>query len=771
MSDFVHFNVHTDYSLFHSTIKLDDLIKKTDELGFKAIAVTELDNMFSAMEFYKKAENFKPIIGIDTCIDNEKFRLKLIAKNNTGYKNLMYLSSMPYIYDKDNHPVITYNELIKHKDGIVVIISYLKSEIGNFLQLYKQKNNKKFLNDAEKLLQKYKKDFDEIYFEIRRDFEDDNIIEKEIINLSKKYNIPLLATSNVFHLEKEDCAYSTILDSIRENEKHFSKKSYLKSKEEMLNLFKDLPEALYNTSKLADSIKLDLNFDTLTPPKFKFLKEYISYEKLNLKSENEYFAYKCREGLKKRLKCVPKEKHQQYINRLEYEIDYIQKRNFSGYFLIVWDYIKEAKSREIQVGPARGNAGGSLAAFALEITDVDPIKYNLIFEKFINPEINIPDIDIDIAWNRKDEIIQYIKNKYGKFNTADIITFGRFTPSTALQHAAKVLNIDNSYAQKLIDLIPLQIGITLQTAYEMEDELRNLIETEDIYKKLFEIALKLEGLISNTDILQAVIVIDNEYLWNKTPLFKKNNKFITQYSIEYLENAGVIKYDLLALQTLSLIENTLSLIKQKYNVNINFSEMELNDKKVFELISNGDTDKIFQFEFEGMKNFAKKLKPENFENIIALLSLYRPGPIQVGLLDEYIERKNGKSPVDYFFDEFKDELKPILQSTYGLIIYQEQIIQILHKIGGFNLFEADKVRKALGKKKYNSIKKFKEIFANNAEKKGFNKDKAYEFFSILLEYAGFAFTKAHATAYAMITYQTAYLKTYYRNEFCKILKD
>jgi len=772
MSDFVHFNIHTDYSILQSTLKLNDLIKKTEEFGFKAIAITELDNMFSAIEFYESCKRFeiKPIIGIDASVNSEKFRLKLIAKNNTGYKNLMYLSSVSYIYNKNNHPVIPYDELLKHKNGIVIIISYLESEISNFLQLYKQKNDKKFLNYAEKLLKKYKKDFDEIYYEIRRDFESDNIIEEEVINLSKKHNIPLLATSNVFHLEKEDCAFSHILDNIR-NDKKYSLKSYLKSKQEMINLFADLPEAIESTIKLADSIKLDLNSYTFIPPKFKFLKESISSENSNIKDESKYFYYICHEGLKKRLKFIPKEKHKEYFSRLEYEIDYITKRNFSGYFLTVCDYIKEAKNRGIQIGPGRGNVGGSIVAFALEITDIDPIKYNLIFEKFISSNTNIPNIDIDIAQERKNEIIQYIKNKYGKFNTANIITFGSFTPTTALEQAAKVLNVNNCYAKKLIELIPLQIGITLQLAYEMEDEFRKLIETEHIYKKLFEIALKIEDLISDTDIYLAGIIIDNEYLWNKTPLYKKENKILTQYSFNWLESVGLIKYDLLGLQTLSLIEKVLYLIKQKYNVNINFSEMELNDKKVFEEISNGNTNGIFQFESEGMKNLSKKLKPENFENIIALLSLYRPGPIETGILDEYINRKNGIKSTDYFFDEFEDTLKPILQSTYGLIVYQEQIMQILHKIGGFNLFEADEVRKALSKKEYNLVKEYEEIFVKNAEKKGFNKENVYKLFSSLLKYAGFAFNKSHATAYAIITYQTAYLKTYYPNEFCKILKD
>jgi len=782
--DFVHFNIHTDYSLLHSSIKLKELIKKTEELNFKALCVTELGNMFSAVDFYKQAKNFKPIIGIDAYIDSEKFRLKLIAKNKKGYDNLMYLSSISYLhhYKNNEYAIIPYNELISHKEGIVVIINYLESEVGFHLNLLSQEN---FLNGAlgyekaKEIATKYKNNFDEIYFEIRRDgFKEEKFIENDIINLSKELDIPLLATSDVWHLEKLDYIYSDALECIAENKQFddlhrpLPKKSYFKSQEEMIELFKDLPEAIENTSKLADSIELDLKLGDPTPPKFKFTKEYATKEGLDFNNDADYFTYKCREGLQKRLQHIPKEKHQEYKDRLEHEIKIINQMKFPGYMLIVWDFVREAHSRKphIPVGPGRGSAAGSLVAYSLGITNIDPLKYGLLFERFLNPErVSMPDIDMDFCQDKRGDIIEYVREKYGKNNVAQVITFGSLLAKGVLRDVARIFGIDYSIADNFVKLIPDKLGIKLSEAIEEEEKIKKLVEEEPVYKRLFDFGLKLEGLKRNTGMHAAGVVISDNPLWEKTPLYRQDENYVTQYSLNFLEDVDLIKFDFLGLKTLTVIDNALKFIKQNHNVDIDFSTMEMDDKKVFDLISSGHTLGLFQIESEGMQDLNKRLKPDCFEDIIAVLALYRPGPMDAGMTEDFVKRKNGIEPVSYFFDDFAPILEPILKPTYGVIVYQEQVMQIVQEIGGFSLGEADIIRRAMGKKNIEYMKQKAEEFANGAVKKGLKKEEAIELFNLIEKFAGYGFNKSHSAAYAMITYQTSYLKVYYPAEFFSAL--
>ena len=784
MLDFVHFNVHTDYSLLKSSLTLKQLIKRGEEENYKAVAVTELGNMFSAVDFYKQAKKFKAIIGIDAYIENENFRLKLIAKNNEGYNNLMYLSSISYLYHYKNYqyPIIPYDELVAHKNGIVVIINYLESEVGFHLNFLNEENFIKGAGGykkAKKVVKKYKKDFSELYLEIRRDgFLEEQFIESEVIMLSRKYGIPLLATSDVWHLNKLDYIYSDALECIGENKqfddlhRKLPQKSYLKSKEEMNQLFKDLPEAIENTVKLADSIEVNLKLGNPTPPKFKFTKEYAKKEGLNFDNDAEYFAYKCREGLKKRLEHIPEEKHQEYKNRLEYEIQIINQMKFPGYMLIVWDFVREANSRtpHIPVGPGRGSAAGSLVAYCLWITDIDPLKYGLIFERFLNPErVSMPDIDMDFCQERRGEIIEYVRQKYGKENVAQVITFGSLLAKGVLRDVARIFGIDYSIADQFVKLIPDKLDISLEEAKKEEEKIAHLVDEEPVYKRLFDFGLHLEGLKRNTGMHAAGIVISDNKLWEKTPLYRQEENFVTQYSLNFLEDVDLIKFDFLGLKTLTVIDNALKMIKQNHNVEINFSTMEMDDPKVFELISSGHTLGLFQIESDGMQELNRNLKPDCFEDIIAVLALYRPGPRDAGMTDDFVKRKNGEEKVTYFFDDFAPILEPILKPTYGVIVYQEQVMQIVQAIGGFSLGEADIIRRAMGKKNIEYMKQKAGEFAEGAEKKGLKKEEAIELFNLIEKFAGYGFNKSHSAAYAMITYQTAYLKTYYPAEFFSAL--
>jgi len=782
------FHIHSDYSLLHSTIKIKDLVKKAKEYGYGALGISELDNMFSAIEFYEecKANDIKPIIGIDATIlrDNTSSKMLLIAKNKKGYDNLMYLNSIAYLkHMKSSTPFLPFEEIINNQEGIAFILPMMESEVGFHLNILDEKN---VLNSAggfkkaKEVLNIYKQNLNEIYLEIRRDSKDEKLIEDDLINLSKELNIPLLASSNTFFLNKMDYIYKDALECI-ENNKQFDdlhrkikvKDNYLRSKKEFEELFNDLKDAITNTDKLADSINIDIPLNNPTPPTFKFTKEYAKLEGLNIDNDVDYFEYRCKEGLKERLKYIPKEKHKEYEKRLEYEIEIIKKMKFPGYMLIVWDFVREAKKRKIPVGPGRGSAAGSLVSYALQITNIDPLKYGLLFERFLNPQrVSMPDIDMDFCQERRGEIIEYVKEKYGKVNVAQVITFGSLLAKGVLRDVARIFGIDYSQADKFVKLIPDKPGITLKEAKELEPKIKEIIQKEPLYERLYSFGEHLEGIKRNTGIHAAGVVISDEELWKKSPLYKQDandEAIVTQYSLNYLEPVDLIKFDFLGLKTLTVIDKAIKNIKENKNKKINIDLLTLDDENVFKLIQSGKTLGLFQIESDGMQDLAKRLKPTNFEDIIAMLALYRPGPMDSGMLDDYIERKHKRKEISYFFDEFEEVLKPILEPTYGVIVYQEQVMQIVQAIGGFSLGEADIIRRAMGKKKIDLMKKYAEEFATRASKRGFSYENAKKLFELIEKFAGYGFNKSHSAAYAMITYQTAYLKTYYPTEFLSAL--
>ncbi|WP_268870000.1 DNA polymerase III subunit alpha [Lebetimonas sp. JS170] len=651
----VAFHIHSDYSLLHSTIKIKELVKKAKEYGYKTLGITELDNMFSAIEFYEECKKFeiKPIIGSEVIIKRDDVFSRMILLK-TGYDNLMYLSSIAYLYYYKKVPFIPFEELIKNQQGLITVFPMMESEIGFHLNLFDEDNVLKGaggLEKAKEIIKIYKNSLNEIFLEIRRDSFKERLVENDFLTISNEFDIPILASSNIFYLQKGDYIYKDALECI-ENNKLFDdlhrkfevRENYFPSPEEFEKKFADLPEAIENTDRLSEGINLEIPLGNPTPPTFKFTKEYASKEGLNFEKDVEYFEYKCREGLKERLKQIPKELHKKYEDRLEYEID--KKMKFPGYMLIVWDFVREAKRRKIPVGPGRGSAAGSLVAYSLKITNLDPIRYQLLFERFLNPQrVSMPDIDMDFCQERRGEIIEYVREKYGKVNVAQVVTFGSLLAKGVLRDVARIFGIKYDEADKFVKLIPDQLGITLDKSLDIEPKIKDIITEEPLYNRLYSFGRKLEGLKRNTGMHAAGVVISDEELWKKSPLYRpseNDDTIVTQYSLNYLEPVDLIKFDFLGLKTLTVIDRAIKNIKMNKNTDVDIDNLNLEDENIFKLIQSGKTLGLFQIESDGMRDLAKRLKPTTFEDIIAMLALYRPGPMESGMLDDYIERKHGK---------------------------------------------------------------------------------------------------------------------------------
>ncbi|MBE0491862.1 MAG: DNA polymerase III subunit alpha [Sulfurospirillum sp.] len=807
--DFTHIHLHTEYSLLDGANKIDKLADILKAQGVKAVAITDHGNMFGAIDFYKtmRKNGIKPLIGMEAYIHNQealddkttrqRFHLCLIAKNEIGYKNLMFLSSQSYIHGFYYYPRINKNLLKKHAQGLICSSACLQGEVNWHLNTNNPKNVQYGAGGyerAKEIALEYKAIFkDDFYLELmRHGIEDQYHIDNQILQISKETGIKVIATNDTHYPFRENADAHEAFMCIAMNKefddpnrlRHSVHEFYIKSPQQISELFADIPEAIANTQEIVEKCNLEIKLGDPTPPKFKFTKEYAKQEGLDIDHDDEYFRYKCHEGLEERLKLVPKHKHEEYQARLEREMDIICDMKFPGYMLIVWDFIRESKQRGVPVGPGRGSAAGSLVAFSLKITDIDPMPYNLLFERFLNPErISMPDIDIDFCQSRRGEIIDYVVQKYGRYNVAQVITFGKLLAKGVIRDVARVLGVPYAEADRMAKLVPDELGITLNGkgkegeegykagAFQKEEKLRKLIEEDPKIARVWKFALALEGLNRNSGMHAAGVVISDEELWCKTPLYKPSGEehLVTQYSLNYLEDVDLIKFDFLGLKTLTVIDNALKLIKRRYNKEINFNAIDVNDSAVYELIQSGHTIGLFQIESSGMQSLNERLKPSGFEDLIAVLALYRPGPMESGMLDDFIDRKNGKKPVEYFFDEFTKPLEPILKPTYGVIVYQEQVMQIVQSIGGFSLGEADLIRRAMGKKKIDYMKQKAEEFANGAVKQGLDRSHAIELFGLIEKFAGYGFNKSHSAAYAMITFQTAYLKCYYPQEFMAAL--
>ncbi|MDD2782305.1 DNA polymerase III subunit alpha [Sulfuricurvum sp.] len=800
---FTHLHLHTEYSLLDGANKISALASRVKELGMTSVAMSDHGNMFGAIDFYQqmRGAGLKPIIGMEAYIHNgedlgdktikQRFHVCLFAKNEAGYKNLMYLSSQAYINGFYYFPRINKQLLRENCEGIICTSACLQGEVNWHLNTNSERNVKNGAlgyDEAKRIALEYKEIFgDDFYMEImRHGIADQLFIDEQVIRISQETNIKLIATNDTHYTYAGDAQYHEAFMCIGMNKlyddpkrmRHSVHEFYIKSPEQMARLFADIPEALYNTQEIVEKCQLELKLGNPTPPNFKFTTEYALEEGLTIEEDSEYFIHRCRIGLELRLEHVPSERHTEYRERLEFEMQVINQMKFPGYMLIVWDFVREAKRMGIAVGPGRGSAAGSLVAYSLEITDIDPMKYDLLFERFLNPErVSMPDIDMDFMQARRGEIIDYVVRKYGREQVAQIITFGSLLAKGVIRDVARVLEMPLSQADMMAKLIPDELGITLNGktkggefkpgAFQKEPKISELIDSDPQIARVWEFSKKLEGLKRNAGMHAAGVVISNEPLWKKTPIYKPSGEetFVTQYSLNYLEDIDLIKFDFLGLKTLDVIDNAIKLIKKRYDVEVNWHKIDENDPKVYEIIQSGDTIGMFQIESSGMQDLNKRLKPSVFEDLIAVLALYRPGPMESGMLDDFIERKHGRQAITYVFAA----LEPILKPTYGVIVYQEQVMQIVQTIGGMSLGGADIVRRAMGKKKLEEMQKYNREFSEGAQQQGLDYQKASELFDLIEKFAGYGFNKSHSAAYAMVTFQTAWLKTYYPQEFMAAL--
>lgn len=794
MSKFTHLHLHTEYSLLDGANKIPELASILKEQGVNSVAITDHGNMFGAIDFYKtmKKNGIKPIIGIEAYIhnhddlgdksDRQRFHIILLAKNEIGYKNLMYLSSMAFLEGFYYNPRINKKILKEHSEGLICSAACLQGEVNFHLNMSEKNRQRgaKGYERAKEVALEYKEIFkDDFYLEIMRHGITDQLnIDKQILQISKETGIKVIATNDAHYPYQNMSEAHNIYMAISGMKlRHAVRQFYVKSSQEMEKIFADIPNVIENTQEIVDKCNLELDLGHPTPPNFKFTTDYAKNLNLtlpnpgvrdDLENDKVLFEYLSRKGLEERLKFIDSSKHKAYKDRLEREISIINSMKFPGYMLIVSDFINHAKEKGIPVGPGRGSAAGSLVAFSLKITDIDPLPYNLLFERFLNPErVSMPDIDVDFCQDRRGEVIDYVIEQYGRYNVAQVATFGKLLAKGVIRDVARVCNMPYAEADKMAKLIPNELKITLRDSFDKEPKIRSLLEENIEAKKIWDYALELEGLNRNAGMHAAGVVISNDELWNKTPVFIQTNNdkghLITQYTKDYLEDVDLIKFDFLGLKTLTVINNAIKLVKMRYNKDVIWEKIDINDKKVYETISSGNTLGIFQIESGGMQKLATDLKPDNFEDVIAMIALFRPGPMD--LIPNFIERKHGNARIDYLIDDIKEILEP----TYGIIVYQEQVMQIVQKIGGFSLGEADIVRRAMSKKKEEEMKRLKKEYLEGAKKGGYDIKKADELFEMIMKFASYGFNKSHAAAYALITFQTAYLKAYYPAEFMAAL--
>ncbi len=767
MREFVHLHTHSDYSLLDGASSIPGLVRKAQEYKMSHMALTDHGNMFGALKFYKEclAGGITPIIGSEfylapgsrmnkSPVDREgRFsHLILLASNVTGYKNLLKLSSLGYTEGFYYKPRIDDELLEDYREGLICLTACLAGDIPGFV-LHGQ-------DEAAEQRSHYYRDLfgkERFYLEIQdHGIPEQRQVNRALLNLSNRTGIPLVATNDVHYLQKEDARAQDILICIGTNKKVTDGKRlkfahpefYFKSGEEMASLFPEIPQALTNTIKIAEMCQIDI---PLHGPVFP------GFEVPDGETVESYLRKLAEEGLAERYPNV----NGKIRERLEYELGVICSMGFAGYFLITWDYIHFAKQRGIPVGPGRGSGAGSLVAYSLKITDIDPLKYGLLFERFLNPErISLPDFDIDFCYEGREEVIEYVTQKYGKEKVGQIITFGTLKAKAAIRDVARVLDYPYAEADKIAKLIPDGPKVTISGALESTPELLALRDASEKNRGLFDISQKLEGLARHASTHAAGIIIGREELTNYVPLYRdtKTGSILTQYTMDYLEDCGLVKMDFLGLKTLTIIEKTCRMVRKK-GIDLNISEIPEDDSATFTLLGDGKSICVFQFESSGMKDVLKRAKPGSIDDLSDLNALYRPGPMEN--IDQYIESKSGRKAISYPLPQ----LEPILKETYGVITYQEQVMKIAQEIAGYSLGQADILRKAMGKKKKDVMAEQKKKFIDGAVKKGHTKQVAAQIFDLFVPFAGYGFNKCHSAPYSLIAYQTAYLKANHPAEF------
>ncbi len=773
---FTHLHVHTEYSLLDGSSKIKELISRVKELGMQSIAITDHGVMYGAIDFYKEAvaQGIKPILGCEVYVasksrfdkentkDNFYYHLVLLAKDNDGYKNLIKMVSKGFTEGFYYKPRIDLDLLREYHEGIIALSACLAGPVAKtILNVSYEKAKEMALTYNEIFGQ------DNFYLELQdHGISEQQTVNNGLIRISQETGIPLVCTNDLHYINREDAEAHDILICIQTNRKvneenrmkYEGSEFYLKSPEEMFSLFPYVPEALENTQKIAERCNVSFEFNKYKLPVFDVPKG---------KEAFDYLKELCIDGLKQRYETVSDELNQ----RLEYELDTIKTMGFVDYFLIVWDFIKYAKDNGIMVGPGRGSAAGSIVAYSLRITDIDPIKYNLIFERFLNPErVSMPDIDIDFCYERRQEVIDYVVRKYGADHVAQIITFGTMAARNAIRDVGRALDMPYADVDKIAKMIPMELKITIKKALEMNPELMNEYNNNMRVKYLLDMSMKLEGLPRHASTHAAGVVICDRPVVDYVPLNSNDGVVTTQYTMTTLEELGLLKMDFLGLRTLTVIHNAVVEAERNNNIKIDMTKIDYNDPKVFELISSGKTDGVFQLESSGMRQFMKELQPTSLEDIIAGISLYRPGPMD--FIPKYIKGKTNKDQISYTHPALEKILKP----TYGCIVYQEQVMQIVRELAGYSLGRSDLVRRAMSKKKADvmALERKNFIYGLGEDvpgciKNGIDKESAEKIFDEMTDFAKYAFNKSHAAAYAVVAYQTAYLRTYYPVEFMAAL--
>ena len=777
MSKFVHLHIHSEFSLLDGANRIKDLPVRAKELGMDAIAITDHGVMFGAIDFYKacKKEGVKPIIGCEVYvaprsrtdkqpgIDNHYYHLILLAKNNEGYKNLSKLVSLSFVDGYYYKPRIDREILEKYHEGLICLSACLAGEVNQ--ALLSGQNEK-----AEQVALWHKKVFgDDYYIEIQNNgIKEQVLANQKLVQLARKLDIPLVATNDAHYLKREDAYNHEVLLCIQTGKrmsdedrmKFDTDELYVKSPEEMAEYFKAFPDAIENTVKIAEQCNIEFEFGHTILPNYDVPPEYPTHY--------DFLKELCDKGLKKRYGENLSEEIQK---RAEYELNIIKKMGYVDYYLIVWDFIHYAKTNGIPVGPGRGSGAGSILAYAIEITDIDPIKYGLLFERFLNPErISMPDFDVDFSDERRQEVIDYVARKYGHDHVSQIITFGTMAAKMVIRDVARVLDYPYAEADALAKMIPNEIHITIKKALEQNKELKDRYDTDEQTRKILDIAMGLEGMPRQASTHACGVVITKDPVDTYVPLYVRDGQINTQYIMTTLEELGLLKMDFLGLRNLTVIQNTIDMVKENHGIDVEFNQ-DMSDPKVYKLWQDGNTSGIFQFESQGMTNFMKELKPDCLEDLIAGVSLYRPGPMDQ--IPRYIRGKQNPGHNEYTHPS----LEPILNVTYGCMVYQEQVMQIVRDLAGYSLGRADLVRRAMGKKKIDVMAKEREVFIHgqvdengNIEvpgcvRNGIDEVSANKIFDEMAEFAKYAFNKSHAACYAVVSYRTAYLKAYYPAEF------
>ncbi len=779
-SQFVHLHLHTQYSLLDGANQIDALIRQVNSFGMPAVAITDHGNMFGAVEFYQKARaaGVKPILGCEAYLapgsrlgreghlaHNDYYHLILLAADRTGYQNLIKLISKAYLEGFYYKPRMDKELLQQHHEGLIALSGCLSGEVPYLI-------GQKDMEGAVRVAGEYREIFgrDRYYLEVQANgLEHQRVANRGLVEIHRKLGIPLTATNDCHYLKKEDARPHDVMLCLQTgktlndaNRLRFdTDQLYVKSSEEMVAEFAELPEAVRNTCRIAEACSLELAFNRSYLPQYKVPEGY---------TRETYLETLATAGLAARLREHPRRfPPDAYELRLREELLVITTMGYAGYFLIVWDIINFARSRGIPVGPGRGSAAGSLVAYALRITDIDPLEYHLLFERFLNPErVTMPDIDMDFCMDRRGEVINYVIEKYGAEHVCQIITFGTLGAKAAIRDVGRVMEIPYAEVDRVAKLVPSQLNITLEEALAQEPRLRELTETDPKIAELMATARSLEGLARHASTHAAGVVISDEPLTDHVPLYKgANDEIVTQYSMGDIEKIGLVKFDFLGLKTLTMINHAVRLINagRADGAALDMALLPVDDAATYALLAAGRTTGIFQLESPGMRNLLVKIKPETFEDLIAILALYRPGPLESGMVDDFIARKRDPSKIRYDLPV----LEPLLKDTYGVIVYQEQVMAIANKVAGFSLGQADLLRRAMGKKKPEEMEKQKALFIQGAKKHHLSDKKAEKLFDLMAYFAGYGFNKSHSTAYAMVTYQTAYLKAHHPTEFMAAL--